>query len=238
MIVGIHQPHYLPWLGYMDKMAKSDKFIIMDEVQLEPRSPMVRNKLLEVTGRETFLTVNIEKKGYRDKKTSEILLSDIAEIQKVHRRFIDLNYSKTLGYKETIEKLEFIWSKEYKTLLEIQMDTILCIKEMLEIPTDLIFQSHLTYDRSKMKNELLIELLKAVSGNIYLSGNGAKKYMDKTMFEEKGIHVIYQEFSYPKYNQYRQEIFVPNLSSLDILFQCGVDKAKTIFWDNVKKQRI
>ena len=27
MILAAHQPHYLPWLGYLDKMARADLFV-------------------------------------------------------------------------------------------------------------------------------------------------------------------------------------------------------------------
>ena len=42
MMIAIHQPHYFPWIGYLDKMAKADKFVLMDTVQLEKRSYMLR----------------------------------------------------------------------------------------------------------------------------------------------------------------------------------------------------
>lgn len=70
MKTAIHQPHYFPWLGYMDKMAKTDQFIILDEVQLTDRSPMVRNKFLTFCGREETLSLSIQKKSISGEKNT------------------------------------------------------------------------------------------------------------------------------------------------------------------------
>lgn len=61
--------------------------------------------------------------------------------------------------------------------------------------------------------------------------------MDEAPFSEHGIQVVYQEFQHPVYTQYRQCEFVSNLSSLDMLFQCGVREAREIFWENVKHEQ-
>ncbi len=68
MRAAIHQPHYFPWLGYFDKMAKADLFVFMDEVQLEDRSYMLRNRFLRKDGELMYLSITASKKGYREKK--------------------------------------------------------------------------------------------------------------------------------------------------------------------------
>ena len=45
MILAAHQPHYLPWLGYLDKMAKADVFVVMDDLQYERENFQNRQKL-------------------------------------------------------------------------------------------------------------------------------------------------------------------------------------------------
>ena len=38
MLVAIHQPTFVPWLGYLDRMLRSDLFVILDHVQFERRN--------------------------------------------------------------------------------------------------------------------------------------------------------------------------------------------------------
>ena len=64
-VVAIHQPPYCPWLGYLDKMAKADEFVVLDEVQFTDRSPMHRNKFLQLNGEAKLLSLSVCKKGYR-----------------------------------------------------------------------------------------------------------------------------------------------------------------------------
>ena len=73
--VAMHQPHYFPWLGYLDKMAKADEFVVLDEVQFEDGSPMSRNRFLQVDGEAKLLSLSVEKKGYLEKPTRDVRLS-------------------------------------------------------------------------------------------------------------------------------------------------------------------
>lgn len=235
MITAIHQPHYFPWLGYMDKMAKADQFIILDEVQLTDRSPMVRNKFLTFCGDVEMLSLSIKKKGYRNKKTKDIELFEIKNVQRCHQKFFECNYRKAAFFNEIMEVIDPIFSRSYCRLIEIQMDTVLLLKTLFGIGTDILYQSNLQYDRRKQKSDLIQAICETVASNVYLSGNGARKYMDVLSFNKAGIRVVYQDFTYPIYQQFRLEKFVPNLSSLDILFQLGIEDARHIFWENVKK---
>lgn len=238
MIVAIHQPHYFPWLGYLDKMAKADKFVVLDEVQLTDRSPMVRNKFLQSNGESKFLSLSIEKKGYRDKKTKEIVLFNTDELLKNHEKFIIYNYKKSLFFEKIWEEIKSVFLDKYVYLIELEMKTVSLLRNLFNIKTDIAYQSNLDYDRDSKNSDLMLSLTKAVGGNIYLSGNGARSYMKEDEFNKQGVRVVYQEFSYPKYSQFNSKEFVPNLSALDMLFNLGVEKSREIFWNNVDKQKI
>ena len=45
MIVAAHQPHYLPWLGYLAKWAAADLFVFLDTVQYEKNGWQNRNRI-------------------------------------------------------------------------------------------------------------------------------------------------------------------------------------------------
>ncbi|MGN0366654.1 MAG: WbqC family protein [Suilimivivens sp.] len=229
MIVGIHQPNYFPWMGYFDKMDKSDIFILLDEVQLTDSSMTQRNRVLNCNGVPAYITVAFQKAGYMQKQLREIALNQEIDWQKRQMDFLKGTYGKTPYFKEVWEFIEPIFSKHYNTLVEVNYDTICLIKDMLEISTKIVWQSQLDYPRDAHKNDLILNLCKSVSANLYLSGTGAQKYMDLDSFDQSGIKVEFQNFTMPEYEQKYAKEFCPGLSMLDVMLNCGIEGTKKLF---------
>lgn len=239
MRVGIHQINYLPWMGYFNKIAKSDVFILMDEVQLSDAGMGQRNRVLNKNGEISFLTVAFQKKGYMEKPFSQVELNGSVDWQKRQYNFLWDNYHKFPYWQEVYENLAFLFTQPFETLQQVNEKVIRTIMILLDIQTPLIYQSELDYDRSVHKNDLVLELCKAAGATIYLSGNGARKYMQVDTFKKKGIDVQYQTFSHPYYTQkYAKGEFVPGLSILDVLLNCGVQETKKLFWNSLCENEV
>lgn len=236
MRIAIHQPHYFPWLGYLDKMAKVDQFMLMDEVQLTDSSNMFRNRFMTKNGDVKYLTVAFQKKGYMEKPFLQVEINGRVPWQKRHQDFLMDNYRKAPYFQEVWEQILPLFEKEYAFLCDVAIDSLLLVKNLFGIPTKLILQSDLEYDRSLQKNELVLALCKAAGADYYLSGNGARKYMKLEPYAAQGVKVVFQTFQYPVYPQNKVSEFVSNLSSLDILFQLGIEGAKEVFWNNLYRE--
>lgn len=234
-VVGIHQPHFFPWMGYLNKIAQSDVFIVLDEAQIEKGSNMYRNKLVTIQGIEKYITISYQKKDALLKKNNEIEIDKNVDWQQRQKSFLYENYKQTKYYDEIMGDIDHIYSKEYNKLIDVLNDSINYLLTSFGIKTKIVYQSTLEYDRFAKRNELLIELCKAVNCDCYLSGNSARKYMDINLFEHQGISVEFQEFKYPVYDQ--GKYWVPNLSSLDILFREGKEASKQLFWENMNDSK-
>ena len=109
MILSAHQPAYLPWLGYFHKLAVSDGFIILDNVQFEKNSYINRNKIKTPSG-ESWLTIPVKMREHLNKSINEMEFADF-KWQKKHFNSIIMNYKKSLNYNETLpfkwESVEF-----------------------------------------------------------------------------------------------------------------------------------
>ncbi len=235
MIVGIHQPHYFPWMGYFDKMAKSDKFILLDDVQLEKGSYMYRNRILNSQGKIIYLTISGEKHGFLDKQYREILSTNDSEWLEKHINEIYRAYSSSPFFNEIWSSIEDLFATKENTICDYCVRSIIRIKDLLDIPTLIVMQSELPSDDTMRKNDLVINLCKTIGADRYLSGNGARKYTDEQSFQDAGIILRYQSFNPIEYDQMHSQEFVPGLSILDVLFNCGIEKTKQLFWKSIEE---
>ena len=233
MIAGIHQHHYFPWMGYMDKMAKSDVFILLDRVQLTDASYMFRHQLLAKNGEKKYITIPFQKKGYMDRPYNELEINAAVDWQTRQKNFIWDNYRRHPYYDQIWAEIEPIFTEKYDYLWQVTDASVRIMRRLLDVQTPLVYQSALGETEGK-KSDFLIQLLRQVGADSYLSGNGARKYMDMQMFADAGIRVVYQSFKLPEYPQKNTSVFVPGISGLDVLFNCGIDETRRIFWENVR----
>lgn len=227
-VVSIHQPSYFSWLGLLDKINQSDCYVFMDDVQLSDSAYQNRNIFLTNTGNIKYLNINLSKKGYKEKALKDLELSN-PNWQKEHLNFFDSNYKKHPFYKEVLSEIIAFYEKPYNNLGETLFENMKLTLKLFGVKANVIRQSDLAYNKNVKKGELVIELIKAVGYNTYLSGKGATAYISDEEFERANLKVIYQGFTHPKYKQINSpNEFVPGLSCLDFLFNCGLEEAQTI----------
>jgi hypothetical protein len=234
--VAIHQANYFPWMGYFNKIAKSDAFILMDDVHMSDGDMAQRNRLLNKNGEIAFITTAFEKKGYLQKHIRDIKLNENIDWQKRQMNFLWDTYHKFPAWKEVYMAIEPIFADHYDNIFELNERAIYIIYDLLEIKTPIILQSSLDYNKECLKSDLVLELCKAAKADVYLSGNGARKYMEIGTFQKNGIEVQYQTFKHPAYEQkLAKDEPVLGLSILDVLLNCGIDETKKLFWNNLQE---
>ena len=220
MIIGIHQPNYHPYLGFFDKMAKSDIFVIYDDAQFEKGEFQHRNRIRIYQGWK-WLTVPVEKK--RIPITEIMIKNEIATWKGVgwadaHFREIRDNYRDTPFYSTFEAEIRTIYVKKYAKLLDLNMEWINFLMKAFDIDVEIVLSSELGF--TSKSTERLVEIVEALGGDVYLSGAKGRDYLDVSLFEKKGIRVKFQEFKHPVYKQ-RYEGFVPNMAAIDALFNVG-----------------
>jgi hypothetical protein len=224
-IVVIHQPDFLPYLGFFHRLLFANLYIILDNVQFvnSSRSWTKRDKIKTMHG-VSWLTISV-KKAPRVTKINEILLSYDNDWRTDNLNLIYQNYNNTPFFSEIYPQLERLYTFQFEKMIDFNVKSIEMLIEMFNIKIETCFASALNTKGSK--NELLIDLLKKVNATHYLSGIGAKNYFVSEPFDNAGIDVIWQDFKHPVYPQLFGE-FIPFLSSIDLLFNCGIEISRKI----------
>ena len=216
MIIAIHQPNYLPWLGYFYKMTNCDVFVLLDDALHSKSSFTNRNKIKTREGTK-LLSVPLSTK---EVKINELIISNDQKWQSDHWNIIENSYQKAPYWEEYIVYLrEILTKKSWTYLCELNFALIWLIKGILGIKTEIMTSSMLKIG-NHTGSERNLAICKYLDADVYLSGEGARSYNDEESFEREGIKLVYIGFQHPVYHQLWGD-FVPNLSIIDLLFNEG-----------------
>lgn len=221
----IHQPDFLPYLGFFHRLLHADVFVILDHVQFvsSSRGWTHRDKIKTPRGAQ-WVTIAVEK-GPRDTPINEMRLSKEVDWRQGNMNLLAENYRQAPFYREVIPHIESLYASKDERLVDFCLRSIGLLMELFGIQIETALSSSLSAAGSK--NELLVDILKKMGATTYLSGVGARAYLNPDLFAKSGIEVLWQQFQHPIYPQLHGE-FMPNLSSIDLLFNCGVEESRRI----------
>jgi hypothetical protein len=218
VIVAAHQPNFAPWLGFFDKMLHADVLVLLDSVQFTKRGYQNRARIKSSDGAQ-WLTVPVVTKGRYDQMTCDVEIDDTADWRRVHLRTLQSVLAKAPHSDALFECLEPVYAQSGgRRLVEVTTELIGEIVKRLEIPTRLVALSELGCEGSGSR--LMLNLTRAVGGDVYLSGVTGRRYLEQGMFAEAGVELRYHEFVPFEYPQLHGP-FVPGLSCLDYLANVG-----------------
>lgn len=218
--VAVHQPNYLPWLGYFYKISKADVFVFLDNVQFERRGYCSRTRIIGTNGEELWLTQNVQKSP-RDSLIQDTVFSDRFWIKK-HLRTLQVAYRKAPHFEEVFRRIESLLQPDIAHLPTFNGLLIQEICRSLGIGTRLLHASRLELDTVATPSERIARIVRLLRGTVYLSGSGAKAYNDTATFANNDIELAYSDFAVFPYPQRTQE-FKAGLSIIDALFHLGFD---------------
>ena len=226
MNIVVLQPGYLPWLGFFDLMGLSDVFVVYDDVQYTKNDWRNRNRIKTPQGIR-WLTVPVD-----DKKriTQHLLIKDVKIKNKIpwqdrHLKAIELNYKRARFYSDYFFQFEEIYKKKMERLIDLNTALVFLICKLLDLKRKIVFSSELGIDG--VSTDRIIKICKYFNGKRYISGKVAMNYLDENMFREAGICLTWHEYQHPVYDQLWDK-FIPYLSVIDVLFNCGRESMKII----------
>lgn len=226
-IISIHQPNFIPWLGYFYKINSSDVFVILDNVEYQSgnASSITNRTKIKTANGELMIAVPV-KKNSPSNLIKDIELDNRQPWKTKMLKTIQFAYTKAPFFKTCFSEFEDLLNQNWEKLSELNTALIIFISEKLQIKTQIEKASEMNLTEED-RNGRLIEICKKHNGTIYLSGNGARKYNDANLFQSNNIELRYTGFTPVAYPQLHGD-FTGGLSIIDVVLNCGWEKTKDI----------
>ncbi len=224
MIVAVHQPHYLPWLRYMAKLALADVFVLLDDVQYTKNGWQNRNRIKTANG-WTYLTVPV-----RAHATSRILEVQVADHRwrAQHWKSLQTAYGRAPHFRTYVDFFQGFYGTAWERLVDLNLTSLQYLKSTLAIRTPLLLASSLGVGGEGSGR--LVRICQEVGATVYLSGAyAARNHLDPATFRGSGVEVAVLDWECPTYSQCHPKVgFVPDLSVVDLLFNVGQDALRVL----------
>ncbi len=222
MHVTIHQPQFMPWLGYLDKIDQSDLFLLLDTVQFKKHEWQNRNRIRTSHGWQWLTVPVLHQFGQR---IDEVRINPTTAWKAQHLRALEVHYARAPYRDLYLPQLHQLYSTSWVKLCDLNKATVQWLLMAYGINTPVRCASE--YLAREEPTDRLIDLCRAVGATQYLAGPGAEHYMDRRRFEAAEIRLEVQAFHHPIYRQI-YEPFEPNLSALDLLLMQGPEALTTL----------
>ena len=219
------QPGYLPWLGFFDQMQRADVFVLYDDVQFDKNGWGNRNRIKSPSGEPHWLTVPVRIDSL-NQKINETKIDNRQPWARKHIGTIRQFYAKAPYLNQYLPALEsLLIEREWEYLVDLDLAVIELLRSWLGIERQILRSSQL--EIAGERSQRLLNMCLHFGARCYLSGDAAKAYLDLQSFADHGIQVEWQEYQHPVYQQQHGQ-FVPFLSVVDLLLNCGEKSASII----------
>jgi hypothetical protein len=230
----------MPWLGYLHKVMRADVFVVMDDLQYEAQNFQNRNRI-KVNNGTIWLTVPLVKGHQSDLILDKQIKRSQGPKDCWRRRTwasLTTHYGRAPWFERYAPELSYVYEREWTSLLELDLEMLKLMMRWLHITTPVVLASSL--DATGEQSERILSVCQRVGADVYLSGSGASaNYLDVDLFRRHGMDVAWQQFTHPVYPQrYPTLGFVPRLSALDLIFNCGPESREVLSSAEVKDESV
>ena len=222
MIVVVHQPHFLPWLGYLHRMAQADVFVLLDHVQFERRNYQNRT-MIRMNDEARWLTVPVVQRS-RDERIVDKEVDNRLDGAKWwspnHFTTLRHAYREARFFGAYADAFKRLFETRWEKLVDLNRAGLDLLREAFGVRTRLVRSSELAVEGGR--GELILNICRAVGADTLLAGmGGSRGYLDADAFARAGVRIAYHDFRHPEYSQAGSAAFIQGLSAIDLLFNCG-----------------
>ncbi len=222
MVVMIHQPEYLPWIGFWNRLMKADVYVILDTATFQKHGFIHRNRVKTSNGGQWITVPLKDKSSFTPIK--DLVIDHTKNWKESQEGVLRQSYRKTPYFEEVMQIVQKVFREDGEKIGDLDRQFFNEVARYLNISLRVLKASDL---QAKGKGtDLLVQICKELGADTYLSGpgmrEGKKAYMEPEKFGHAGIKLQIHEFEHPSYaQQFMEQGFLSHMCILDLLFNEG-----------------
>lgn len=231
MNVVISQSMYFPWVGLLEQIRLADTFIHYDDVHYA--RGFYNRVQIKTTNGSKWLTVPLRDQ-HRGQRIDEVLIDDRIDWRTQHREMLKQAYLKAAYRDEMLALVDQVFANDYETLAGLSRQSILSLADYFELAEGTQFNSSAQIGVTGKSSQRLHDLCFLAGASVYVTGHGARNYLDHELFDKSGIRVEYMKYRMTPYQQLHGD-FTPYVTALDLIANCGKERtdvicSEAIYW--------
>jgi hypothetical protein len=220
VIAVILQPSYIPWRGYFDQIRRADLFVFYDDVQYDKHGWRNRNQIKTAHGKR-WLTIPVHAAG----ATHGVPIKDVRidwskPWADQHLKSLTASYARAPFFRKYLPLIESFYHRTDEHIADFTIATTVALAGELGIRQTQFMRASELEGIQGSRTTRLIEILRRVGADHYISGPSARDYVQTDEFATAGIRLEYMEYEYPEYPQLHPP-YDPHVTVLDLLFMTG-----------------
>ena len=225
MILSAYQPYFAPFSAFFCKAMRSDTLVLMDSVQFPQGTTwLARNRFKNDQG-TLWMTIPVWKKGLGLQRINEVRICHEGRWGRKHLESLKTAYARAPFFEEHLGFIEETFKRGFEKLIDLNLSIIEHMLNMFRITAEIRLLSDSGIEEKEP--ELSLNLCKRLGASVFLAQSSAKKYLPEEQFSKQGITLLFFTPRPPVYPQLWGS-FLPNLSALDLLFNCGQGAQKVL----------
>lgn len=218
MRVVITQSMLFPWVGLLEQIRLADVVVHYDDVQFSKGSYVNRIQLKMPAGR-SWMTVPLAQLSL-GQVIDEVKIDQQRPWQSDHRTLLQKSLGSAANYSDAAAVLDSVYKNAFSEIGPLARASLMASLRYFGLDQDRKFLHVDELGIPGSSSDRVLAVVKAVGGTEYITGHGAKNYLDHEGFERAGVSVGYIDYALKPYPQLHGD-FTPYVSCLDLIANMG-----------------
>ena len=218
MRVVVSQSMLFPWVGLLEQVSLADTFVHYDDVQFSKGSFVNRVQVKTPTGIR-WMTIPLSD-VHLGQTINQVQVKSSSQWRGLHLDLLSESFAGARYASDALEIADAVYSEIHQNLGSLARASLLALAGYFELDLATRFVDVGDLKIAGAKTDRVLQVVKKLGGDQYITGHGAAKYLDHDAFESEGISVEYMDYRCRSYPQPYGE-FTPYVTGLDLVARCG-----------------